>query len=322
MNKSKKIVIIGLISTMVLVLALATPVLADSISSQGAVNNIAPAISSVSLKNGDGSAFSGPADCETEYRVDFTITDDNTLEDLTDVDVEVYYETQTVDAIRSHYTFTWIQGTNSWASSPAGYLDPTNPSTTPASMTGASFAFSLYFKLDGVAIPAGTADKWNVKITATDDSAATDTDTSITPFQLNTYTELSLSSSSLDFGTANPGAAFSSSPTTNATITCNTALLNTFTGANLTKGSDSIAYSQFTIQGGDITVATALTGAAQDIRASGYKATSDSLDASISGYTDGEANTLTFAGTAPTPCPAGTYTGTWTIALSSVETPS
>ena len=140
----KKVMIAGLISTTVFVFAPAT-VLADSVSSQGAVNNIAPAISVVSMKNGDGSAFSAPADCETEYRVDFTVTDDNTLADLTDVDVEVYYETQTVDAIRSHYTFTWTQGTNSWASLPAGYLDPTNTSTTPGGMTGASFAFSLYF---------------------------------------------------------------------------------------------------------------------------------------------------------------------------------
>ena len=81
-----RILIGGVISASAIALITA-PVLADSVSSEGAINNIDPVISAVSMKNGDGTAFATPADCETEYRIDFTIADDNTLEDLTDIEI-------------------------------------------------------------------------------------------------------------------------------------------------------------------------------------------------------------------------------------------
>jgi len=302
MRKTGKI-LGALLMALALTLTLApVGVLADGLDPEGDINNVAPTISAYSMKNGDGTAFGSTADCEVEYRVDFTVTDNNTLEDLTNVRVQIGWEDwgsgDPGDANkRSLYVFTWTESTNAWTGSPAGYLDPTHTSSAPTNKTENSFAFSLYFKLAGVALPANSA-SWSVYIIATDDSSATGTGGE-GGFFLNKYTNLSLGTSALDFGSANPGAAFSDSPTTTATITCNTALDLPFTGDNLMGISyhKTMASTNFEITGGDLTDAP-VTLVAQMVK-DDYVQTEDTLDVQISGYTDAEAIDLTFGAAQP-----------------------
>lgn len=103
-----------------------------------AVTNSAPVISSVSF---------GPTavDVNTNYQLNFTVTDDNTLNDLTTIVVEVYYGSETAEAIRKHYNFTWTDGAGStdFVDSPDTYwvsnsvptpIQTSAPTPTPVGM--------------------------------------------------------------------------------------------------------------------------------------------------------------------------------------------
>ena len=279
------------------------------------VGNVDPVLGAVSLTDsGDSSATTVAP--EATYKVKFSVTDTNTLDDLTDIEVEIYYETQAADALRRAYTFTWTEGAGDtdFVSSPAGYVVATSVTPTAAEELGSSFNFELHFKLDGVAVPSGAATAWNIDVTVTDDSAAPDSDVTTT-FDANKYQSLSVNTSSIAFGSVNPGAALTKQGVM-VTFTANTELDVDVLGANLVSGSESIAIGEFDAWDESETTpaATVLTASAQAIY-SAYAATADSINSGVAGYTDNGSRELGFDGDVPSPQQDGAYTATWTITL-------
>jgi len=100
------------------------------------------------------------------------------------------------------------------------------------------------------------------------------------------------------------------------TFTANTELDVDVQGANLVSGAESIAIGQFDAWDDSETTPTAhaLTVAAQAIY-SAYKATADSINSGVAGYTDNGDRLLGFDGDVPSPQQDGAYTATWVITL-------
>ena len=175
------------------------------------IDNISPVISTVSLKTtGATSKNDSAIDVWTEYRISLTLADDNSLEDITDLEFIIWGPSSTeggADSDVDHYTFTYTQATDLW--------DETGPDAgdehlvsgncvDPADQTSGSGTFTLAFKLHKTAeYAAGTTD-WAIKIIATDDSAATDTDATLF-FGLNFYLEMTVDDSTHAWSSLSPG---------------------------------------------------------------------------------------------------------------------
>ena len=314
--------ILVIVLSLALLLSVAPAALAENISPQAGVDNVDPTVSDVALRNAGDTAPVTSLDAEVEYLVKFTAADDNTLADLNTCVVNLYYESQAANAIRSYYTFTWTQSSNTWAcANGAAYLDPTGSSTVPGDMSAGSFAFKLYFKLDGVAMPSGATKTWHVKVTVTDDTGTTPAVDSTLTFDVNEWRNIDSYTSSLNWGNVAPGASLASKAV-DPTITANLKTDIQLTGADLTSGSNSIPMGQFEFDDATpLVTGTAFDGTAQ-VAVANVVETADSLDVAITGYTDAVLKALSIAGAVPTYQEDGTYTGTWTLSLSDVETPS
>ena len=334
-----KRLLISVLTIMALLLIPASPVLADDVGGEGGVNNIEPVISSVLLRDSGDTANATALDSEVEYLAKFTVTDDNSMYDITTVTVELYFGTDNTGAagITDYYTFTYTESSNSWASTNGvAYLSPTTPSTVPSDRNLGSFAFKLYFKLDGVAVASGAAvnDDWHVKITATDDSTTADTDTSLT-FDVNLYKAID-SVSSVTFTALDPGGTLGEQDV-DPTVTANHQIDIKLTGSDLTLAAvdgpttilaTTISYDDAATYTTAIgTLPTTATAVYSDYNQSAFSLTAGvALTANTchGGNTDGELKYLCVMGTSaiPNPLQDGTYTGTWTLTLVSKESVS
>ncbi len=291
-------------------------------AAETAVTNSDPVISAVSF---------GPTavDVNTNYQLNFTVTDANTLNDLTSIVVEVYYESETAEAIRKHYNFTWTEGEvlTNFVDSPATYW-VSNTVPTSDGEAGAAFAYTLTFKLDKVAIPSADENTWTIKITAIDDSDASDTNTAET-FDVNKYSEIAINESAINFGGLAPGTAIGKVDR-EVTMTANSNLSVKVTGADLvcaeiTSGSDdtlAMTENLFNMNnltepavGSGVNSVTSLTTSAIAVYTE-IAETACALETNISGYSSAYTLDITFDGTSiPSPQEDGTYDNTWVIAL-------
>jgi len=180
----KKQSLIG-ISVLILMFSLLVPyVLADaSDTSDGTatVTSAVPAVSSPELWNmietvdGNNTALT----VSTEYHVNFTVSDANTMADLKNVTVLIWYNgtggvgKTDVDAQRNHYTYTWVESTDTWACPlAAGYIVQANCSDPGTAGVGTSYEFRLAFKLSKVGNYSNGAvyTGWQINITVYDDA--------------------------------------------------------------------------------------------------------------------------------------------------------
>jgi hypothetical protein len=145
------------------------------IATQVTVTNVEPSLYAVSLTNTTGASVTTVVPGET-YNVNFTVCDNNRLDDLTSIVVMIYYNNYTVPNKSNHYNFTWLQTSNSWTSDPPGYIVS---SVNPTDFSAACFYFALGFKLDESAM-LNTSTIWHGQITATDSAGNLATNASIT----------------------------------------------------------------------------------------------------------------------------------------------
>jgi len=105
------------------------PVLADDVGGEAGINNAAPVISSVSLRDAGDAGDATALDPETEYLVKFTVSDNNFMYDLTTATVELYFGSDNAGAagITDYYTFTYTESTNAWASTNGAARWPPGP---------------------------------------------------------------------------------------------------------------------------------------------------------------------------------------------------
>ncbi len=340
MKKIRRLWAIITIFTMLVSVLAPAVVFADDAGGEVAVGNIDPVISAVALRDAGDVGAVTELDPETEYLLKFTVADDNSMYDIDNVLVEIYFGGEISDVagegINDYYKFTYTESTNSWAcSTGAAYLSPTTSSTVPSNEALGTFAFALYFKVDGVALASGAAtnDGWNVKITATDDSVASDNDISIT-FDVNLYKAID-GVSTVTFGAASPGDTLDEQDI-DPTVSANHQLDIKLDGSDMTTTGDGpttiaatlISYDDAANYTAPIgTLPTAATIVYDDYNQSSFDLeTGDALTANTchGGFTDGELKYLCVKGTSaiPNPLQNGSYTGIWALTIVSAESVS
>jgi len=304
----------------------------------GVSANNAPTITNVALRNAADTQDVSALDPNTEYLVKATLTDLDTLNDIKNMTVKLFYAKNggyeaTSNLKREHYNFTWEEAesgtTGTWTSLPAGYLNPSHTSTSPADTSAVtSYSFLMYFKLDPVAIPSGTTNYWQVKVVAVDESSSQVADTSKT-FDVNKYSSLSALPATINYGTVNPGAKLTDNEIT-VTLTTNTQANITVVGHNLTnavymgEGGTGGENSNFKIPRQNLWVVNSSTQGGQGNKTfdetaqliyKGYNATACALTTKIKGYNDAATRKILFGGSAPSKLKNLAYSATYTLAL-------
>ena len=306
----RRVTSITLLIILLLSLASTIPVQAaieDTSGGTAGIDNIAPVISAVSLKTtGEASKNNSAIDVWTEYKISLTLADDNSLEDIDDLEFIIWGPSSTVggaDSDIDHYTFTYTQTTDAWDEvGPDAGDEHFISGTDPADQTAGSGTFTLNFRIHKTAeYAAGTTD-WSIQIKATDDSAATDTDATLF-FAVNFYLELSVDDSTHAWTNLSPGDSqqtIDGDTDVDMTVTANAAYdLQAKVDQVPTSGSFTIPLSNLIIHENTVGSAVALTTGYVDI---------GGLTAEAAGEANAEAFMIWL--TVPNPQMDGSYTYT------------
>jgi len=292
--------------------------LAGSSSGSATVVNVAPSIFSPQLTDTSSNNKAGSQlDVNVEYWVSFTVSDPNSLADLDTIVIKIWGPSSTeggADNAANHYTFRYVQSTDTWEEvgpdSGGSHLISAD-CQDPADQTQGSGTFRLAFKLAKIAERATTA-SWTIKIIVTDDSSASDSDSSLT-FGVNFYSELIVNDASHGWSGLTPGAS-------------NVALTSPADGDIDITVTSNAAFNVQVKGSGDLS-----DGQGHTIPLSNIKVHKDTLGSAVSlttsyqnvgGLTSlpaGENQAYSFMLwiTVPNPCPAGTYT--YTLYIQVVE---
>lgn len=175
------------------------------------VTSATPAISSVELWNEaeDTDKNNTALTVNLEYHLNFTVSDSNTMADLHNVTIWMWNSgggTSKGDsnAERNHYTYTWTESTDTWASSPSGFHDAADCKDPGTGGSETSYEFTLAYDLSKVGnYSNGGApyDGWSINITAYDDSANEGSDTT-GQFGIASYLDLTVTDSTHTFSGA------------------------------------------------------------------------------------------------------------------------
>jgi hypothetical protein len=209
-----------------------------------------------------------------EYHLNFTVADTNTMSDIKNVTIIAWdnrgQAVTDADSQRYHYTWTYVNSTDTWACPlAASYIVGANCSDpNPAALGEGSYEFRLAFKLSKVANYSNTShDGWQFNVTVFDTAENKGTYGSgtggRTQFGVASYIEI---------GITDVTHAWSAAPNTvNNTLTGDghvdfTALTNrvwkaqVYGSTNLTKGSDIIGLRNVTQSGSnDVDTSVELT---------------------------------------------------------------
>lgn len=209
--------------------------------------NVAPLVTSVTAPD--------TVDSLVEYNFPCTVSDANTLADITTVVLKLYVTTvgeAEADAKENHYTFTFTASDNTWTETGPGPGNEhliTESCTYPSDLSVQADNYKFVVKLAGIAKPT----TWTAKWIATDDNDASGNNTDV--FTVTDYIALGIDDKSLTFS-GNPGdtdIAAGEAPTI-CTVTAN----NTFKVQARLSGD-----WMGTTHGG--TIAMSNTEAAQDV---------------------------------------------------------
>lgn len=171
-----------------------------------------PAITSPELWNlaEDTNENGQPITVSTEYHLNFTIADANTLADLDNVTIRFWLDgTATendTDAEANHYSYTWVEATDTWASlTGAGYIVQDNCEDPGTAGSVTTYEFRLGFKVSRVALYA-TASNWKVSIFVWDDSDNGDADQTL-GCGIAFYAEIGMTDSTHEWTGLTPGVS-------------------------------------------------------------------------------------------------------------------
>ena len=269
-------------------------------------------------------------DPEVQYTINATVSDNNKLADVNTIVIKLYYNADAAGDGRNYYTWTWTNpspGTNpvqadftnaaNWSENVAGtFISVTNVVITP---NNKDVTFDLNWQVLGIARPTAT-NYWHYHIEATDTVNPT-VSSAQGDAQVNKFLSFAVQSTTLNFGSVDPGASLIATNDNVVNIVSNGEVDISVTGANLTTGSFTLAVGQFYVED-DSSNQTSLTVAAQIVY-DDYRDQNEggAPDAGILGYSNGTTRVLIFGGTIPDPQEAGTYTGTWVIDVTNMCTP-
>lgn len=215
MKNNLKVAITSL-ATALLILATLLPIVlaADSGTSDGTVTvtSATPTVTNLMLNTtAPANANNTALTVNTEYHLNFTVSDSNAMSDLHNVTIWMWNSGGGAsqgdsDSEQNHLRFTWVESTDVWSEYPsaswwdyeANNIDPgTGDSST-------SYTFRLAFDLPKVAnYSNGGApyDGWSVNVTAYDDSSNQGSATNV-QFGVAYYAEISVTDSTHTFSGA------------------------------------------------------------------------------------------------------------------------
>lgn len=227
--------ILSLVGVLALVASLVTPMAvfaAGTGESEGDVEagNSAPTFSLQTLKYQDGTALTSstldPYDRSqgNGYKLAFTVTDANSLDDIDTITVYIHYDSDsdnaTADAsggsddVNTQFKMIWTASTGNFTVGSVGSttftdatdwaLDAVN-SDEPNDLTVDSGEWIYYFQIGKVATEDATG-KWDVYIAVVDNGGGTTTwDATLLDHKMSTYDEILVSPATISFGTVTMG---------------------------------------------------------------------------------------------------------------------
>jgi len=307
---------------LLLVFAIIQPALAateGTSTGTATINNVAPSISSPEFwDSGEETNKNATAlTVNTEYHVNFTVTDNSNLGQLHNVTIKMWesgYSTEgSSDAETKHYTFTWVESTDTWSSSPSGFITTGGCKDPGTGSSATSFEFTLAFDLSKVANYTSSNTAWKIKIYAYDDSGSSASDATLM-YGVTFYSEISITDTTHGWTSLTPGDTNEqiNSPDSDIDFTivanANWKIQTKGSGA-LTSGSNTIALSNVKIHKDTLGSAASLTISYADLGG----LTNQSPPTSESGT----ATYCTLWITVPNGTPPGDYT--YTLSLQIVQ---
>lgn len=312
-----KLLPIGVVVALLAVLAPA-PVQAAGVPTDGVdgtvtAGNLAPQIVSVALQDSGGTPTTAMTP-QTSFLLAIEVSDANTLDDISTIEVDVYYDT-TVGAgsppaswdSDSYAIYKWTKGgtPSEWTMETPAEVTETSwavgTGVTPVDLGITQDTWKLAFTPGKLATEVATAadtDEWNFKVTVTDAGELSDSDQSEITNSMAAYAEISIGLDSpttpgtIDFGTVNPGATAAIADPSDQNLTTQVLSndqyeLDVKSSATWTKETDSITLSGETTATADATFALTIDDA--QTAETGHPATAEAVksdyDGGIIGHT-------------------------------------
>lgn len=181
MDMKHRIFAYTVVAFLIMVLSIQLAFAASSGTSGGTatVTGATPAITSPKLTTTAGADKNDTAlTVKTEYYANFTIADANSLADLKNVTILIWYNgtggalKTDSDAQRNHYTYTWVESTDTWSCPlSVNYINTGNCADPGAVSALSTYEFRLSFNLSKVAnySNTGTYTGWQINCTVYDD---------------------------------------------------------------------------------------------------------------------------------------------------------
>lgn len=240
--------------TLLLLLTLATGTVyanpGDVSSSEGSSVGTATVVTQCTITNpklwdmAHEDANNTQLDVDTQYHLNFTLSDEDTIADIDNVTICIWKESVSDEngtvAEQSCYNFTWVESTGIWTSNPAGFKIDAN-CTDPGPAFGETQAkFRLAFDLSKVAQKSTGTTDWNVTIFAWDESTHSDVERKIW-FGVYAYTEITITDTTHAWSALSPGSE-------NTAVTGQPVGFTVVSNANydiMVKGNDTKLISQY-----------------------------------------------------------------------------
>jgi hypothetical protein len=205
-----KVVVLGVVAAL---LAMGAPVYADTTPVTGNVtaNNNSPENLGLTLKV-HGGAETDAMTPLTEYDLDIAVTDDNTLADIAQIDIVIFYDANAggdgvpggawdcdeeaiykwVDDDSGTWSIEKGEATTTWTLEDTHCVEPIMSNTTDT--------WTLAFKPGELSVESnGSTSEWDIKVTVTDLSSGS-TDTTIYSKSMAAYSSISTDVASITFG--------------------------------------------------------------------------------------------------------------------------
>lgn len=200
-----------LIATLLMFMLTSTVLAASEDYSEGSatVTSAVPTLSSIELWNQaeDTNVNATALVVNTEYHLNFTVSDANSMADLKNITIRVWNTDYTTEngsnTERNHYSYTWVESTDTWTSYPSGFINAAACADPGTGGGGSSYEFRLAFDTSKVANYTATNTKWQASIFVWDDSDNADNDKTV-KFGVASYFEISITDTTHSWSSLTP----------------------------------------------------------------------------------------------------------------------
>jgi hypothetical protein len=251
-----KVVVLGVVAALLL---MGAPVYADATPVTGNVtaNNNIPENLGLTLKVHGGTETDAMTPL-TEYDLDIAVTDDNTLADIAQIDIVIFYDASAGDDgtpagawdCDEEAIYKWVDDSGGTWSIEKGAATTTwtleNTDCVEPTMSNTTGTWTLAFEPGKLAVESdGSTSEWDIKVTVTDLSDGS-ANTTIYSKSMAAYSSISTDVGSITFGSGvNLGAtAYIDTPADHnfatQVLANDTYALKVNTAATWSKGSDTI----------------------------------------------------------------------------------